>query len=80
MDISLAVPQRIEHSSTGGYSNTTPGHIPKDVPTDFWLVGWLVGFCFCFRVWVWFDFFCLFVYVFETGFFCIVLAVLELTL
>jgi hypothetical protein len=46
-----------------------------------WLVGWLVGF---FGL-VWFWFFCLFVCLFvclffETGFLCVALAVLELTL
>jgi hypothetical protein len=29
LEISLAVPQKIEHSSTGRSSNTTPGHIPR---------------------------------------------------
>jgi hypothetical protein len=29
LEISLAVPQKIGHSTTGGSSNTTPGHIPR---------------------------------------------------
>jgi hypothetical protein len=33
LEISLEVPQKIGHSTTGGSSNTTPGHIPEDVPT-----------------------------------------------
>jgi hypothetical protein len=34
LDISLAVPQKIRHSTTGGSSNSSPGHIyPEDVPT-----------------------------------------------
>jgi hypothetical protein len=35
LEISLAVPQKIGHSTTRGSSNTSPGHIyPEDVPTD----------------------------------------------
>ena len=34
LEISLAVSQKIGHSTTGGSSNTSPGHIyPEDVPT-----------------------------------------------
>jgi hypothetical protein len=34
LEISLAVPQKIGHSNTGGYHNTSPGHIYiEDVPT-----------------------------------------------
>jgi hypothetical protein len=33
LEISLAVPQRIGHSSTGRSSNTSPGIYPDDVPT-----------------------------------------------
>ena len=29
LEISLVVPQKIVHSMTGGFSNTSPGHIPK---------------------------------------------------
>jgi hypothetical protein len=29
LEISLAVPQKIEHSTTETSSNTTPGHIPR---------------------------------------------------
>jgi hypothetical protein len=29
MEISLDVPQKIEHSITGRSSNTTPGHMPR---------------------------------------------------
>jgi hypothetical protein len=29
LEISLAVPQKIGHRTTGGSSNTIPGHIPK---------------------------------------------------
>jgi predicted permease len=29
LEISLAVPQKIGHSTTGGSSDTTPGHIPR---------------------------------------------------
>jgi hypothetical protein len=29
LEITLAVPQKIVHSSTGRSSNTTPGHMPK---------------------------------------------------
>jgi hypothetical protein len=32
LEISLAVPQKIGHSTTGGSSNTSPGHI-----------GWITG-------------------------------------
>jgi hypothetical protein len=28
------VPQKIGHSTTGGSSNTSPGHISRDVPTS----------------------------------------------
>jgi hypothetical protein len=34
LEISLAVPQKIGHSSTGGSRNTSPGHISEDVPTS----------------------------------------------
>jgi hypothetical protein len=34
LEISLAVPQKIGHSTTARSSNTSPGHIyPEDVPT-----------------------------------------------
>jgi hypothetical protein len=33
LEISLLVPQKTGHSTTGGSSNTSPGHIPEDVPT-----------------------------------------------
>ena len=33
LEISLAVPQKIGHSTTGGSCNTSPGHISKDIPT-----------------------------------------------
>jgi hypothetical protein len=33
LEINLAVSQKIGHSSTRRSSNTTPGHIPEDVPT-----------------------------------------------
>ena len=29
LEISLAVPQKIGHSTTAEYSNTSPGHIPR---------------------------------------------------
>jgi hypothetical protein len=29
LEISLVVPQKIGHSTTGGSSNTSPGHIPR---------------------------------------------------
>jgi hypothetical protein len=32
LEISLAVPQKIRHSTTGGSRNTSPGHIFEDVP------------------------------------------------
>jgi hypothetical protein len=34
LEISLAVPQKIGHSTTGGSCNTSPGHYPEDVPTS----------------------------------------------
>ena len=33
LEISLAVPQKIGHSTTGRSSNTSPGLYPEDVPT-----------------------------------------------
>ena len=33
LEISLAVPLKIRHSTTGRYRNSCPGHIPRDVPT-----------------------------------------------
>jgi hypothetical protein len=33
LEISLAVPQKIGHSTTGGFCNTSPGIYPEDVPT-----------------------------------------------
>ena len=33
LEISLAVPQKIGHSTTGGSSNTSPGHISRRCPT-----------------------------------------------
>jgi hypothetical protein len=33
LDISLAVPQKIGHSTTGGSCNTSPGHISRRCPT-----------------------------------------------
>jgi hypothetical protein len=33
LEISLAVPQKIGHSTTRGSRNTSPGHISEDVPT-----------------------------------------------
>jgi hypothetical protein len=33
LEISLAVPQKIGHSTTGGSCNTSPGIYPEDVPT-----------------------------------------------
>ena len=33
LEISLAVPQKIRHSTTGGSSNTSPGIYLEDVPT-----------------------------------------------
>ena len=33
LEVSLAVPQKNEHSITRRSSNTSPGHIPKDVST-----------------------------------------------
>ena len=33
LEISVAVPQKIGHSSTRRSSNTTPGHIPRDAST-----------------------------------------------
>jgi hypothetical protein len=33
LDISLAVPQKTGHSTTGRSSNTSPGHISEDIPT-----------------------------------------------
>jgi hypothetical protein len=32
LEISLAVPQKIGHSTTGRSSNTSPGHIPRRFP------------------------------------------------
>ena len=32
LEISLVVPQKIEHSTTGGSSNTSPGHISRRCP------------------------------------------------
>jgi hypothetical protein len=32
LEISLAVPQKIGHSTTGGSSNTSPGHISRRCP------------------------------------------------
>jgi hypothetical protein len=32
LEISLAVPQIIGHSTMGAYHNTSPGHIPDDIP------------------------------------------------
>jgi hypothetical protein len=29
LEISLAVPQKIGHSTTGGFRNTSPGHISR---------------------------------------------------
>jgi hypothetical protein len=34
LEISLAVPQKIGHSTTGGSRNTSPGPYPEDVPTS----------------------------------------------
>ena len=34
LEISLAVPQKIGHGTTGGSRNTSPGHISRDVPTS----------------------------------------------
>ena len=34
LEISLVVPQKIGHSTTGGSRNTSPGHISEDVPTS----------------------------------------------
>ena len=34
VEISLAVPQKIGHSTTGGSSNTSPGHISRRCPTS----------------------------------------------
>jgi hypothetical protein len=34
LEISLAVSQKIGHSTTEGSHNTSPGHIPEDVPTS----------------------------------------------
>jgi hypothetical protein len=33
VEISLVVPQKTGHSTSSGPRYTTPGHIPKDVPT-----------------------------------------------
>jgi hypothetical protein len=33
LEISLVVPQKIGHSTTRRSINTSPGHIPEDVPT-----------------------------------------------
>jgi hypothetical protein len=33
-EINLAVPQKIGHSTTGRFSNTTPGHIPRRCNKD----------------------------------------------
>jgi hypothetical protein len=33
LEISLAVPQKIRHSTTGRSSNTSPGIYPEDIPT-----------------------------------------------
>jgi hypothetical protein len=33
LEISLAVPQKIGHSTTGGSCNTSPGHISRRYPT-----------------------------------------------
>ena len=33
LEISLVVPQKTGHGTTGGSRNTSPGHIPEDVPT-----------------------------------------------
>ena len=34
LEISLAVPQKIGHSTARGSSNTSPGHISKEFPTS----------------------------------------------
>jgi hypothetical protein len=33
LEISLVVPQKIGHSTTRGSRNTSPGHIPRDIPS-----------------------------------------------
>jgi hypothetical protein len=37
LEISLAVPQKIGHSTTGGSRNTSPGHISRRCP-HWWVV------------------------------------------
>jgi hypothetical protein len=32
LDVSLEVPQKVGHNATGRSSNTSPGHIPEEVP------------------------------------------------
>ena len=33
LEVSLEVPQKIGHNTTGRSSNTSPGHIPRRIPT-----------------------------------------------